>query len=60
MFDNHEQFLKRNKEYEDISSSEVPPLNLGVEDEPKLVGFGKCCSDAEKESFMMLLEKYID
>ncbi|KAH9313449.1 hypothetical protein KI387_044083, partial [Taxus chinensis] len=44
IFDKHDQYLKKNKEYGEISSSKLLLVNLGKEDEPKIVNLGKCCS----------------
>lgn len=39
---------------------EYEQVNIGIDDNPKMINIGKCCSHEEKCKFVALLHKYID
>lgn len=59
LFDKNDQFVK-NDEKKPSSSPDTEKVNIGFENDPKIVLIGKCLSHKERKVIIDLLNSYID
>ncbi|XP_059071744.1 uncharacterized protein LOC131869725 [Cryptomeria japonica] len=62
LFDRHDAFKKGKDERIPVvqDAGGYERVNIGIEENPKYVNLGKCCTPAEKERFTSLLLEYKD
>lgn len=60
LFDKHDQFVKKKGEQKSSGSSEVEKVDIGLENDPKVVLIVKCLTHRERKIFIDLLTRYIN
>lgn len=60
LFDCNDRYVKEDVPQATDTSREYEKINLGDENNPKMVNLGRCCNPKEKRLFTKLLQKYFD
>lgn len=55
LFDRNDRYVKENVSQTANTSGEYEKINLGDENNPKMVNLGKCCNPKERHLFINLL-----